>query len=161
MKTTKFLLLGVAASVFALNAGQNLWAGNGTTQLDKIMQNQALTHSPRMIEQFPVLARVNVASTADASQPNISAGQFAKVVKNQALAHSPRMIEQYPALARSGQVTPASDSNASTSSTELARVMQNQSLAHSPRMLERFPELARRNGGHETTVESAVIAPLK
>jgi hypothetical protein len=157
MKTTKFLLLSATAAV-TLAATQNLLAADGSSQLARIMQNSALVHSPRMIEQFPELARVSVVSTTDSSKHDTKATQLAEIVKNPAFANSPRVRELYPELAFYGQTPSASSSKSDASTTELARVMQNQALANSPRMKEQFPELKARNNGFEKSIE---IAPLK
>ena len=157
MKTAKILLLGVTAAV-ALTGTQNLLAADNSSQLARIMQNRALVHSPRMIEQFPELARVSVASTTDSSKPDTKATQLAEIIKNPAFANSPRVRELYPELAFYGQTPSASSSKSDASTTELARVMQNQALANSPRMKEQFPELKGRNNGFEKSIE---IAPLK
>lgn len=156
MKTTKILLLGVTAAI-ALTATQNLLAADNSSQLASIMQNRALVHSPRMIEQFPELAHAawGPATTAKLdSRPE----KLADIAKNGAFANSPRTRELYPELAFSGQTPTANSSTPAASTSELARVMKNQSLTNSPRMKERFPELARMNN----EVEQAVaIAPLK
>ena len=156
MKTTKILLLSATAAV-TLAATPNLLAADVSSQLAKIMQNSALVHSPRMIEQYPELARISVASTADSSKPDVRATQLAVIVQNRSFANSPRVREQYPELAFYGQTPSASSSKPDESTSALAKVMKNQALASSPRMKERFPEL-RLNNGFEKPVE---IAPLK
>src|SRR5258706_14729834 len=98
MKTAKILLLGVASAI-ALTANQSLRAADATSQLAKIIQNQALAHSPRMIELYPELAYVGAASTTAAAKPDTRAGKVAEISKNLALANSPRMREQFPELA--------------------------------------------------------------
>ncbi len=157
MKTTKILLLSATAAV-TLAATQNLVAADGSSQLAAIRQNSALVQSPRMIELYPELARVNLTSTTDSSKPDTKATQLAEIVKNPAFANSPRVRELYPELAFYGQTSSASSSKSDVSTTELARVMQNQALANSPRMKEQFPELKARNSGFEKSIE---IAPLK
>lgn len=157
MKTTKLLLLSATAAV-TLAATPNLPAADVSSQLAVIMQNSALVHSPRMIEQYPELARVGVVPTADASKPDIRTTQLATIAQNHAFANSPRVREQYPELAFYGQTTPASSSKPDESTSKLARLMKNQALANSPRMKEQFPELRARNFEFETPAE---IAPLK
>src|SRR6266705_3407902 len=150
MKTTKILLLGLAA-VVTLTANQNLRAADATSQVAKVMQNQALARSPRMIELYPELAYAGAASTTAASKPDTRASQLAKISQNLALANSPRMREQFPELAVSRQTPNASSVKPAGSANELAQVRKNQSLANSPRMIERFPEL-RRNNGFDTNL---------
>src|SRR5258708_302736 len=140
MKTTKIFLLGVTTAV-ALTANQSPQAADATSQLAKVIQNRALVHSPRMVEQFPELAWVGLASTANTSRPDTRASQLAKISQNLALANSPRMLEQFPELAVSRQTSAASSVKPAASANELVQVMKNQSLANSPRMKERFPEL--------------------
>jgi hypothetical protein len=160
MKTSKILLLGVAAAVI-LTADKNLWAADGTGQLAKIKQNSALAHSPRMIELFPELAFSGAASTTAGPKPDTRANKIAEISKNLSLANSPRMREQFPELAFSEQTLIANSSKSAGSTSELAKVMQNQSLAQSPRMIERFPVLAFKNNGIETNLKSVEVAPLK
>jgi hypothetical protein len=158
MKTTKILLLGVAA-VVTLTANQSLRAGDDTSQLAKPIQNHALAHSPRMIELYPELAWADAMSTA-VVKSDTRAIRLGEVSKNVALANSPRMREQFPELAVPGQTSAASSAKPTASTRELAAVMKNQSLANSPRMKERFPEL-RQNNGFDTNLKSVEIAPLK
>lgn len=160
MKTTKILLLSATAAV-TLAASQNLVAADGSSQLAAIKQNTALVHSPRMIEQFPELARDNRVSTTDASKPDTRGTQLAAIGQNRAFANSPRVREQYPELAFYGQTMSASFPNLVASRTELARVMQNQALANNPRMKEQFPELKGSNAGFDPNLKSVEIAPLK
>lgn len=156
MKTTEILLLGVAISV-TLVATQNLWAADSNSQLAEIMQNSALVHSPKIIEQFPDLARINWGATA-ASKPNTGVSQLAEVEKNQALANNPRMKELFPQLERSGQTPAVSLPKQADSSSELTEVLKNQAFANSPRMKELFPELKLRDS---TTQETVEVAPFK
>lgn len=157
MKTTKILLLTATAAI-TLAATQGLQAADGASQLARIKQNSALVHSPRMIELYPELARLNVASTTDSSEPDTRAMQMAAIVRNPAFANSPRVRELYPELAFYGQTMSASSSKPDESTSALARVMKNQALANSPRMKEQFPELRARSIEFE---KSAEIAPLK
>jgi len=142
-----------------LTANQSLRAADSTSQMAKVMQNQALAHSPRMIELYPELAWAGVAATASV-KPDTRAIRLTEISKNLALANSPRMREQFPELAVSRQTPNASSVKPAGSANELAQVRKNQSLANSPRMIERFPEL-RRNNGFDTNLKSVEIAPLK
>jgi len=156
MNTSKMLLLGVAAAV-TLTANQNLGAADNTSQVAGVSQNRALATSPRMLEQFPWLAR-QTAARAESTPRSESA--LSAIKKNHALAASPRMLEQFPELARAGQSVPAASARSIPGPGQLASVMNNRALAQSPRMREQFPQLAR-GYTSQPAIESLEVAPLK
>ena len=72
-----------------------------------IRKNKALAASPRVLEQFPVLARAQLVQPAAASQAVTLKSPLSEVLKNRALAASPRVLEQFPELARRGALQAA------------------------------------------------------
>ena len=92
MKTkNKLYLLAVGAAALALNVSTG--SGQVFSPADAA-NNRAIAASPRMLEQFPELAR----SAEPSETPVFNIAPLAE--KNTAILSSPRMRELYPALSR-------------------------------------------------------------
>jgi len=83
-----WLTRGTASAITAAQASDT------KTDLTNVAKNRAIASSPRMLEQFPELAR--------SAQPHKAAGTsiVSTVIKNRAVAASPRAKEEFPWLAR-------------------------------------------------------------
>jgi hypothetical protein len=64
------------------------------------MENSAIAHSPRILEEYPELQRVPKSGDAFQTAAIRRAKQMAKLLKNQAWANSPRVREEFPGYLR-------------------------------------------------------------
>lgn len=84
-------------SPFNADGAMNAQGAKHNTALSEAQRNQAWSSSPRMIEQFPELAR-----STPVMQPPFTIAPL--VEPNSAVRSSPRILEEYPALSRGADV---------------------------------------------------------
>jgi hypothetical protein len=94
-----------------------------------VLLNHAQRSSPRIIEEYPQLARPRIGIGPLGEQMELKL-----IRQNKAAVQAPRNLERYPQLERASRSTEESVEE----SPEFAKLLQNAALANSPRMREEF-----------------------
>lgn len=129
MKTKNRLnLLAVTAAALSLIPATSM---GQVFNSEDVVNNRAVSASPRAKEAFPWLTR----SVTPRTEACCTENELTAVKNNRALASSPRALEQFPELARSAQIQPEF--------TIAPLVEKNAAMQSSPRYREQHPTISR------------------